>query len=848
MTARVEHAALARVGGLPVRLWLAAANSTLAGQIHDLEERVRAHHARTASLAELVGTELVPHLSLSAGERALALKVRRALHNGAPVSDADSAALVDTARRVGAPDELVGGLLDAAAHQAELAAAEQAAGQSLATEQDRLLHGSWELVNGSAAASRALRRNNPTTYHDIARRIDRGEKWTGKRLRRGSEYLWRMIERGTTKPTPRGWFGHIGLVAVDDREQWTDPDLILGPDITSYTMENVYLHRHRLGSDPTLWSDPSARVSLTPLRRVGDGYLWVWADHPDPSRQPNQPGRVVEIKLRRTPAVDALVSTLGERAHPVGVAVNCLLPVAGTTARALAFLRHLATMGVLTVTSPPTPQRVRGRYATVSAVDTAVGVAVDENGQPIRDGDRQFLDVHREVRSTLPAGWYRRIEELAARVGRVGALLSADRQIRPDNATLTTRPQPLLDLVYDQLRTMPEQVDKTPHQHGWPRPAHPDSAYAALFDSLTRAPATGSVDITADLLDRLGAPAARFDWPVDMLVRPIHVATGPLAVLGHAAPAGVLDARFADMLAMSRGRIPQVAAYRELLRQIEDDTGGLFVEVLLPPVSAIAANAVRRPVYTRAWTGDPDPRPYHDEAPPADYRYIPLSDITLRECDGAVVAEADGRWIWPVYHATRTPRKPWEMLHQSLMGASPQPWYWPVCLSGHRDLFTNRDSMPRITIDNSLVLTPAAWRVDPTGLWDVDAPALTRARGLDRLRHRLGLPRWVFVDGAPAGKLACDLDSARAVGVIERVVDESPDGTVTFEEMLPDPDHFLAADDQPTPDRFATELLLRFPFAESPAELAARVAPELASRVSRATRPLAVSRQRVVRR
>lgn len=818
MSVPVRPTALARVGGLPVRLWLAAADSRLATAIHDLEERSRAHHARTTVLAEVIGTDLVPHPALSAAERALALKVRRALHKGVPVANPDSAALVDLARRVGARDDLVRGLLDAATRGAELAEAERAADESLAAELERLPRFAWDLVRESVPAHRALRHNNPATYHDIDRRVRRGERWTGKRLRRESEYLWRMIERGTTKPTPRGWFGQIGLVDVDDRDPTAGPELVLGPDVTAYAVDNVYTVRG-FGSDPSAW------VALTPLRLTDDEYLWVWADNPEHAGRFGST-ELVEIKLRRTKALDALLSM--DRAGPVADAVDRLLPVAGAPANALAFLKYLAGKGVLTVTRPPTTRRVRGRYAAADGFDGL-------DGGPDSTADQAFLDVYRPVRSPIGSGWYRRVEDLFALATRVGALVTADqRDQRDDPPDITDRPRPVLDLVFGHLRNSAGWDDPPALHAGWPVPALADSGYAVLYDTLTSA-TTAVADISTAFLDDLRAPPAGVDWPVDAIVRPLGGGAGPLAVLGRAAPAGVLAARFADLLTRTRDRVPGLSAYRDTLRRIEDETGGLFVEMLLPPVSAIAANAVRRPVYTRAWTGDPDPRPYHG-SPPPDYQYVPLSDITLRRCGGTIIAEAAGRRIWPMYHATRTLRQRWKILYRHLMAASPQTRYWPESLSAPGALLANRDATPRVTLDGSLVLTPAAWRIDRTGLWDADAPALAKARALDRLRYRLGLPRWVFVTGAPGGALACDLDSARAVGVTERAAGESPDGVIVIEEMLPDPERFVTGDGaRPVPDRFATELLLRFPVDEPPATTARRVAHELASGFSRET-------------
>ncbi|HEX4704734.1 MAG TPA: hypothetical protein VH352_21575, partial [Pseudonocardiaceae bacterium] len=142
-----------------------------------------------------------------------------------------------------------------------------------------------------------------------------------------------------------------------------------------------------------------------------------------------------------------------------------------------------------------------------------------------------------------------------------------------------------------------------------------------------------SIDVDIDTLDRLGAPTPAVDWPVDCLLRPIRAHDGPVAVLDRICPAGVLDARFASAMRDLYPRVPQADEYRRFLCEIGARAGIPVVEVLVPPTTA--------PTYSSWWTGDPA-----RAGQPGIY--VSPARITLRTDAGQVIAEVDGRRIWPV--------------------------------------------------------------------------------------------------------------------------------------------------------------------------------------------------------
>jgi len=246
--------------------------------------------------------------------------------------------------------------------------------------------------------------------------------------------------------------------------------------------------------------------------------------------------------------------------------------------------------------------------------------------------------------------------------------------------------------------------------------------------------------------------------------------------------------------------------YRGFLARRAAAAGARPVEVLAPPLSVRAANAVRRPAYTAAWTGDPDRAGYLDGD---GLSYLPLSRITLRRDGASVVAEAGGERIWPVRHTARVAAPPWSTVVDLLMLASPQPerTRWRALrysLTG----WPERAFMPRITVGGALVVTPAQWRIPAGSLWRADDRLVDRYAALERLRRRHRLPRVVQVATDPhAEPLTVDLVSPHGLRALDRIVQRGAD-TVLVRELPADPDR-LPVHDEATGAGCVAELLLR---------------------------------------
>ncbi len=571
-----------------------------------------------------------------------------------------------------------------------------------------------------------------------------------------------------------------------------------------------------------------------------------------------------DLRLRRTGLLDVIRAALQFGPMPLGQLEATLLPAPDERRRGVlrAFLGHLTGLGVLQVSMPPQsrfdlwrplpsagstngsaqPSSAQSSSAQSSRVQSS---RVQSSTVEVRDGDAQYVDVYRQAITPLPHAACQRLQEHVLQVVRVLALIDADtpegeRHALPEE--ITEAPRPVLDLVAQRLRADEKSHDEKSHgddtaterhrhhHHGWP-PARTDgSGYARLLEWIAaRIGAGEDVDISDALLDQLGAPEPALDWPLDCVLRVLRAGAGPVAVLDQLGGAGVLDARFASGLSELHGEVAQVTAYHEFLHRLEERAGIPFVELLSPPLSDRAANAVRRPLYPRAWTGDADLSTYCQLPKGARPRYVPLDAITLRRRGARVVAEVVGQQIWPVYHATRSPMPPWNLLHRLLLGASPSVLRWARPLGCSLQALGERTGMPRITIGGALVLSCAQWHITRDQLWDLDSPVLTKARALEQLRRSLELPRWVFVANHPGGKpLPCDLESLRAIRTLERTAAQAAQDGMALEEMLPAPDQLVVADQAHLPgDQLASELVLRLPCDESPTAMAARLARAL---------------------
>ncbi|MEU4623462.1 hypothetical protein AB0G04_26250 [Actinoplanes sp. NPDC023801] len=784
--------ALLRTAGLPIRAWLAAADENLAARVRGLAEAQQRYAELAAVLAPEIGDVLIPDDRLGAAQRRDALACRRHLHHGRPVPEKALRALADAAGHCGHPG-LATRLRIIAALGGLLSADRDTVARAVRDESRRLLAAPWDLLHELPAGRQALADGTIGTADDIAARLRAGETWESKRLRRHSDHLWRMITRGAAKTTPRGWLGHTTLLPVGDGTRYA---VRLRAEAATRWTANLH------GAQASAPDDPDPLVSLAPLHRIADGHLHAWLQ--DDVEAPLRP-----VTVRLTPALAAACEALSAGARPLTELAARLpgLPVA----QARAFVLRLAGLGICRLTVPAAVHRTGWR--TVEAAP-----------RPVRaDG---FVDVYRATGDTWPERTARLVQSALGPVQRLNALISADHVFHaPWLDGIGADPVPVLDLLTAHITT---GLTTTPGRaaagnDGWPVAAGPATGYARLLRMLDSHPGDLPFDLDDALLDELGAPPADYVWPLDCLVRPD--AAGAVA-LDLVASAGMLDARFAGELSELHGEPPQVTAHRAFLRELDARTGVTSVEFLAPPLSARAANAVHRPLYTGTFTGDPAIEAYCGTRP-RHARYLPLAALTVRRDGDRFHVAAHGEPVRIVYHATRQPLPPWDLLLGVLQGGRT-----PIAARFRRlrhslAALPGRDHLPRITVHRRVVVSPAQWRV--TLPWDPADPLLTRLLHLARLRDRLNLPRWVMVCPGPGGRpVPCDLDSVRAPAVWQSVVSRAGRSTpqdLILEEFTPAPDELPVCDGT---EPVAAELLLRLPYRADPAVLAAATAAALA--------------------
>lgn len=836
--------ALLRVGGLPATAWTAGGAVQLFDAAARLADDTGRLAARARALAARLGTEVVPDPRLDAAGRGAVLALRRRLHAGAPPRDADCALLRNSAA---VPRDLVAQAHALRREAGAVRAAEDDLREALAAERHRVAEQVWRTARSSPVLRAFLDSAAPGLAEDVARRLASGASWSDKSLRKRAAFLWRIVGRAAAKTTPRGWAGQIAAVPVvcepGGCPSLLAPGTALGA-LAALTVENVHLVRARTALPDLRTAAPETVLAPAPLHfteppgeRTGDapGQLRCYAV------DPRVPNRLRQVVLRRTAVLEAVLAELADGPRSLGDLEQALPARTARTGRPVptpavvrGFLQHLHSLGVVQICRAPRQHRSGWLPADAVARTGPLPREPEDAGAGL-----WFLDSYRRAgRDAAVSG--RAVDRVARGLriaARVAALRATDDVTgspwtQPEFAEVTDRPRPVGEILAARLAAGAPPPARRRYT-GWAPARDPAGGYARLLDHLDAAARAGaaSVDLDDDLLDALGAPRAGVlpPWPLDCLLRPLPCpgGRGPVAVLETASPAGVLDARFADGLRTLYGGYGNSDAYRAFLAAVERRTGVRFVDLLVPPLTERSANAVRRPVTTGWWTGDPDPTPYYGSSG-RQARHLPLDRITLRRGNGRIVAEADGRRIVPVHHATRSPVPPYDTLVRLLLAASHPAASWVVRLDALDGALPERDRLPRLTAGGELVLAPATWRIGRDRLWRPDDDLLAKVRTLAVLRRATGLPRHVFARTAPGGKpVPVDLASVTAIPLIERLCAREAGGALLVEEMLPAPEDLLVRDPLHGGAAVAAQLLLRLPHDVGADRLAAAAADAL---------------------
>lgn len=878
--------ALLRLGGMPGVAWAAGGAPRLFESVVRHADAVERIAVRGRALADRLGAEVVPQASLAAADRGAVLALRRRLHSGAAPRTQDCLLLL---RLPAVPADLAE-QAHALLREAEAAdAAPAGLRQAVVAEQRRVAEQAWRTACDSPVMRAFVDSAAPGLVDEIERRLAAGQSWSSRNLRKRAAYLWRLVGRAAAKTTPRGWTGQIAALPVAagpvgcppllppgtpslpvGSDPAGCPSLPVGSDpggcpplpassapggcpsllapgtplgpLAAVAVENVHLVRARTAPPDLRTAAPETLLAPTPLHfaeapPTGPGRVRCYVV------DPLEPGRLRQIVLRRTRVLEGVLALLADGPRPLGELDRTLPastappggpPLSHGVLRG--FLQHLHSLGVLQICQAP--RHYRSAWVPADTVTTTGALPKAPTGG---GSGAWFLDSYRRLGADAAVSGpaVARVERGLRIAARIAALREADNV--PDGpeegfsfAELTERPRPISEILADRLSA--DTPPPTPRRYtGWPPARDPAGGYARLLDHLDAAARSGTdhVDLDDALLDALGAPRggdALPPWPVDCLLRPLAPAAGggPVAVLETASAAGVLDARFADGLRALYGGHRNSDAYRAFLAAVEQRTGVRFVDLLVPPLTERSANAVRRPVTTRWWTGDPDPTPYYG-SPGRHARYLPLDRISLRRGSrGRIVAEADGRRIIPVHHATRSPAPPYDTLVRLLLAASHPAASCLVRLDALDAALPDRARLPRLTAGGDLVLAPATWRIDRARLWRPGDDPLAKVRALALLRRSAGLPRYAFARTAPGAKpVPVDLVSLTAFHLIERLCAQEAGTALWLEEMLPAPGDLLLRDPLHGGATVAAQLLLRLPHDQSAGRLAGAAADAL---------------------
>ena len=797
---RRDDPILIRAGALPIRYWLTAANSELFDTVDALDALTADHEKQCRRVACLIGDQLVPDASINRAERALLLTVRRRLHGGKSISRSEARRAISLAQRVGARDLA-----------AELVRCDQR-GEELAEHSVRL----ERLVEGETSRlpdlPSAIASDSP-----VAQAILEGlgvppdGEGDDRRRRRFFERSWRIVTRASTNPTPRGWMSHLGLMT--DGSSGTSPAAFprMGVECHVHWTESVRAQsRAASNAVDQDWPEGIEQFGANPLRWSEDGeHVSIVLDHHgEPTcvvmRETGFLRSVLESVAKGPETFEQLCADLGVPDEPYRAEVR-------------SFVQHLRDTGVLQTVAAPQSQLTRVQIARETRIaPTAAHPAAGR------------IDVYRRVESGLPTSTRLDLRGRLLHVLRVLRLIDPYPRAR-SHAAESAQSWMFADILKASLaQGASDRPSGDATELASPQPSADTRSEQLLEYLRAQDGETDTLNIPLELIAELDSETPAVTWPVDCLVRvPDSSAPFRLVVTG-VWPAGTIDSRFSDGLQQAYGTTSRVDSYRTFLRQVETLTGIAFVEILAPPLSDRADNAVRRPAYTSAWTGDPN-RDLYLVGSDKTNRYVSPHDIEVASGPSGMESRLRGQRIWPIYHATRTLSHPWDTISHTLLATSPLS-----VPSSHRrpgrviTLSHTVGRVPRIVVDRDIVLSPAQWLIVGADLWDLEDALVTKVRSLARARRRLGLPRWIEAsDLHDAFVIGCDLESIAAIRLIDRMI--SRHGAFRATEMLPTPEQFLLRDAAHLEsDRLSSEMVIRMPSENSFPSLAEQVALDIA--------------------
>lgn len=652
-----------------------------------------------------------------------------------------------------------------------------------------------------------LRHRNPQFFDQ--RRIGSRDAihWSSKQGYRNAAYLYSIITRATLRTVPRDWHTQVAFVPVGEAGE---PPSRTGRIACLWT-ENVHALRSRLAVDMAAVDGLDVRLSLAPIRwNTAERIVFCVTDF-------DKPAEVREVDLKRSAFLDTIIGCIGEVGASAGKVID---HVAGADRQqrevTRGFLGHLANLGVIVCSRSPTTRMVSWTQPAAAASELPVSLRADG-----------YLDVYSDWTGCISCEIARTIQSGFAVIAQLSNFVDATARAA---TTSPSGPQgverSLIDLVREYLlNPVSEPAIKSVAPVGeWPAQTHLQTNYANFTKRLRDQFNTERIVITSCDLDEACAPQWHLRWPVDVMVRLSRPETGFIGVFDEAFAAGSMDARFIWGARKLELAVPHCDFYRKFLVALEQlgKEDFRFVELLVPPLAFGAANAVRRPALVRSWTGDPDWQFYFTEeaGPP---HFIPLGKLRIRDTKRGRRVFAGEQMLLPMYHATRLPIPPWNVLTDLLLNAVPSQIRWaPRRLHRLLDAFPDAAHAPRLEVESGLVVSAEQWRLPPEIPWRVEDDVLAKVIALRRMQRRLGLPRLLFISPGPFKRpVACDLESIEVLPVLEAALKGATDPLAI--RMTPGLNETLLTD----AGDFSSTAMLRLPLDETPEALAQALLPNL---------------------
>lgn len=804
----VATCVMMRVCAVPLELYREAVPPDLHGLLLE-HEACRAGLERAAEAAVAALDDVVNAGGWSREETKKLGTLRRRVARRAPPQPVDGETLGWLAERAAPLAAEIEGVFGALARRDglldEIAARLEAGAEAVLPEV-------WARIAGAPALAALVREHDAAFFGLCSEGAEEAGFWSGKRGRHRAKYLKTILQRGTFRTVPRGWYTYAGFAAVQGGP--TGPLVVAARKAASHAV-NFHDLRRRASED---WAEgDDVPLMLSPLNwRDGERIGFCvsgWAN----------PAKVSEISLRRSDflgrvleAMEGHVLSAKEIAGRMDGAVTPeeteILP---------AFLAHLLEKGVVQA-CPQAGQSLSG-WAAPGRLSAPAH---------IRARPHSFTDVYTGIEGAVSADQLERVQAGMADVARLSALIEGDRagQAGPGDARAASGSVPLLSVVRARL-LKEERAGGAPVPSGgtpaafracdWPLPSSRQGAYARLHGHIgSRLGGAGPITLPGALLEGGGAAPV---WPRDAMVRLAGPAAGFCGVFDESFVAGSMDARFLGAAERLGHDLPQKAFYEEFLTALQGDHGIRFVELLFPPLSLGAANAVIRPRYLDRWTGDPDCGSYF-QSETAGMEFLSLERFGIERTARGQRLTCDGERIFAMYHATRLPLPPWDVLTNQMLNAAP-PFMRVSSRRLHRvlDAFPEAASAPPVQTESGLVVSCAQWRLRPEEHWAPEDGLLDKMRGLARLRRDRGVPRFVFLSPGPGLRPeVCDLDDPLSPRKIEEAAETAPD--LLAIAMTPDETTSLVKSALGT---HAACALVRYPLGRGPGALAEGAAAEL---------------------